>query len=143
MARLTKQFESDSTEWETPASVFSPLHQEFTFTLDVAADHNNAKCKSFLTAKDDALSLPWNGVCWLNPPYGRGLDKWMQKCASEQIRGVTIVALIPCRTNTNWFHDICIPNAEVRFVRGRPKFGDADQGLPWPLLILVFRGQKP
>jgi site-specific DNA-methyltransferase (adenine-specific) len=65
---------------------------------------------------------------------------WLKKAVNERENGVTTVALIPARTNTGWWHDIVLPNAEVRFVRGRPRFGDADHGLPFPLAILVFRG---
>jgi phage N-6-adenine-methyltransferase len=142
MARLTKQFESSGAEHTTPNDLYEPLQKEFHFTLDVAATCGNSKCSKFITVKQNALQSAWHGTCWLNPPYGRGLDKWMRKCVDEQARGVTTVALIPARTNTTWFHEIALPHAEVRFVRGRPKFNNADVGLPWPLLILIFRGYK-
>jgi phage N-6-adenine-methyltransferase len=139
MARLDKQFESAKTEWETPMDLFGPLDAEFGFTLDVAADANNTKCKKHFSVTDDGLSQEWSGVCWCNPPYGRDMYKWVRKAASEADRGVTSVLLIPVRSNTQWWHDYCIPKAEVRFVKGRPKFGGATEGLPWPLAIVIFR----
>lgn len=142
LARLTKQFESSSNEWETPDEVFIPLNREFNFTLDAAATEYNAKVKPFISKESDAFAQRWSGVVWLNPPYGRGLDKWMKKANDERCLGVTTVALIPARTNTRWFHRIVLPNAEVRFVEGRPKFGDANEGLPWPLLIVIFKGRE-
>jgi phage N-6-adenine-methyltransferase len=138
MARLRKQFESATVEWPTPDSLWKPLHDEFGFTLDVCATDENAKCSRYYTRHDDGLVQPWSGVCWMNPPYGREMVAWLKRAESEKANGVTTVALIPSRTNTGWWHDIVMPN-EVRFVRGRPKFGNADQGLPWPLAVVVFR----
>jgi phage N-6-adenine-methyltransferase len=136
---VKNRFASATTEWETPDSVFQPLDDEFGFTLDVAATKDNAKVAHFITKEDDALSVPWSGVCWMNPPYGRDLPKWLTKAIAEASAGVTTVCLIPARTNTSWFHDLCFANGEVRFVRGRPKFGNADHGLPYPLCIVIFR----
>jgi phage N-6-adenine-methyltransferase len=141
MARLEKQFESNKVEWETPLEVFEPLNVEFNFTMDVAASEENKKCDAFLSQADNGLLSSWSGVCWCNPPYGRDLSKWVKKAVSETWNGITTVMLIPVRSNTIWWHDLCIPFGEIRFIKGRPKFGGADQGLPWPLAIIVFRGK--
>lgn len=140
MARLDKQFESKGIEYETPDEIYLPLNEEFGFTLDAAASDTNTKVKeNYFTKEIDGLKQAWNGVVWLNPPFGKGLDKWMEKCSIEKACGNTVVALIPARTNTRWFHKFVIPHAEIRFVLGRPKFNGATEGLPWPMLILVFR----
>lgn len=141
MARLTKQFESSKTEWKTPASIFDPLNAEFGFTVDVAASQENAMCGDFITKDENGLSTPWRGVCWCNPPYGRDIQKWVKKAVVETWNHITTVMLIPVRSNTMWWHELCIPFGEIRFVRGRPRFGGADQGLPWPLAVIVFRGK--
>lgn len=133
------RFQSKSVEWATPDNVFGPLNDEFRFTLDVAAGDSNAKCERYFTKEIDALTQDWDGVCWMNPPYGRDVPKWLQKAIDESKRGVTTVCLIPARTNTGWFHDLCFKQGEVRFVKGRPKFGDADHGLPFPLAVVVYR----
>lgn len=138
MARLQKQFESATVEWPTPDTLWKPLDDEFGFTLDVCATPENAKCPRYFTKAQDGLAQEWRGVCWMNPPYGREMVAWLKRAEAEKANGVTTVALIPSRTNTGWWHDIVMPN-EVRFVRGRPKFGNADQGLPWPLAVVVFR----
>lgn len=131
MARLDKQFESATVEWETPADLFQPLNDEFRFTLDVAATADNTKCARFFTSEDDGLAQPWSGVCWMNPPYGREMAKWMHKAVAEQARGVTTVCLTPARTNTNWFHALCLKHGEVRFIRGRPKFAATIGSTAW------------
>ena len=139
MADFDTRFKSNTVEWATPADVFDPLNREFGFTMDVAATAENAKCAKYYTEADDGLKQPWEGVCWMNPPYGKDVPKWMARALDESKRGVTTVCLIPARTNTKWFHDLCLAVAEVRFVKGRPKFGDADHGLPLPLAVVIYR----
>lgn len=139
MADFDTRFKSNTVEWATPPEVYDPLNREFGFTLDVAATSENAKCPRYYTRKDDGLAQPWDGVCWMNPPYGKDVPKWLARALEESKRGVTTVCLIPARTNTKWFHDLCLSVAEVRFVKGRPKFGDADHGLPLPLAVVVYR----
>jgi phage N-6-adenine-methyltransferase len=141
MARLDKQFESATVEWSTPPDIFKPLNDEFGFTLDVAANSQNTQCKNFISKEQDGLVAEWIGVCWCNPPYGRDIKKWVKKAVIHTWDGVTTVMLIPVRSNTVWWHQLCIPFGEIRFVKGRPKFGGADKGLPWPLAVVVFRGK--
>jgi phage N-6-adenine-methyltransferase len=133
------RFQSKSVEWATPQQLFAVLNDEFGFTLDVAASRENAKCGRYFTAENDALRQSWDGTCWMNPPYGREVPRWLEKAIAESKRGVTTVCLIPARTNTGWFHELCFRQGEVRFVRGRPKFGDADHGLPFPLAVVIYR----
>ena len=72
-------FSSETDLWYTPHDFFEDLNNEFGFDLDVCATESNAKCANFFTANDDGLSKDWNGICWMNPPYGRTIDKWMKK----------------------------------------------------------------
>jgi phage N-6-adenine-methyltransferase len=143
VASFAGKFESKRQDWTTPTDLFVPLREEFGFTLDAAASPDNALCENYLTAEDDALGVRWAPhVTWLNPPYGEGsapLSRWVAKARDEAQAGATVVMLIPARTNTNWFHDICLAQGEVRFVRGRPKFGGAKHGLPQPLCLVIFR----
>lgn len=133
------RFASESVEWATPDNVFAPLDAEFHFTCDVAASDANAKTERYFTKENDGLSQDWSGVCWMNPPYGRDLPQWLKKAIDESYRGVTTVCLIPARTNTAWFHELCFAKGEVRFVLGRPKFNDAEHGLPYPLAVVIYR----
>lgn len=142
MADFGSRFSSRRQDWTTPLDIFQPLSDEFGFTLDAAATAENALADNFFTSNDDAMKQDWGQhVVWLNPPYGDGyrLSDWVAKAHRASINGATVVMLIPARTNTVWFHDYCLALAEVRFVRGRPKFGDAPHGLPQPLCIIIFR----
>lgn len=131
-------YSSKSNEWATPQKTYDELDNEFHFTLDVCADDSNAKCTRYFTQSDDGLAQSWdNENVWCNPPYGREIGKWVKK-ASEATGGV-VVMLIPARTDTKYFHDYIYCKAEIRFIKGRLKFGDAKQGAPFPSMIVVMR----
>lgn len=132
-------FSSATDMWETPQNFFDELNKEFRFTCDVCAIEENAKCAKFYTPEQDGLKQTWGGVCWMNPPYGREIGKWVKK-ASES--NATVVCLLPARTDTRWFHDYIYGKAEIRFVRGRLKFGNSKNTAPFPSMVVVFRGAK-
>jgi phage N-6-adenine-methyltransferase len=136
-------FSSKTDEWETPQALFDELNREFGFTLDVCALPENAKCDLFFTPKTDGLSQSWKGhMCWMNPPYGREIGKWVKKAYEESQRGATVVCLLPARTDTRWFHDYIYGKAEIRFLRGRIKFVGAENSAPFPSMIVIYRGEK-
>jgi phage N-6-adenine-methyltransferase len=128
-----------SVEWETPRDFFDALHAEFHFTLDVCATARNAKCPQFYSRADDGLRQPWTGTCWMNPPYGRGIDAWIHKAYESAHAGVTVVCLIPARTDTRWWHTWVAPYAEIRFVPGRLKFSGSPHSAPFPCAVVIFR----
>lgn len=144
MAGFTGKFTSTRQDWNTPKSLFEPLNAEFKFTVDLAASTENALAPKFYTKELDGLKQPWEGVCWLNPPFGDKSSKmvdWIKRAYMQSQRNpdLTVVMLIPARTNTRWFHQYCMKAAEVRFICGRPKFGGATHGLPQPLVLIVFK----
>jgi phage N-6-adenine-methyltransferase len=141
MAYITTRFVSKSEEHETPQSLFAPLNDEFHFTLDVSASSENAKCEKYFTKEMNGLSQKWEGVCWMNPPFGQQIQKWVRKAYQSAQEGCTVVCLLPARTNTGYWHDVCM-KGEIRFIRGYPKFGNAVQGLKAPLAIVIFRPER-
>ena len=125
------------TDWETPASIFSPLHEEFHFTLDVCATSLNAKCPTFFTPTQDGLLQPWSGVCWMNPPYGWEINKWITKAhASAALGCATVVCLLPVRSNCEWWR-FCI-EGEIRFIRKKVRFVGAPSTSMFPNVIVIF-----
>lgn len=124
-------------EWETPLALFALLNQEFNFTLDVCAAPGNAKCERYFNKKDDGLSKEWSGACWMNPPYGDDIPKWVEKAHESGKQGATVVCLVPARTDTAWWWDHCI-YGEVRFLRGRLRFGGGTSGAPFPSAVVIF-----
>lgn len=129
-------FSSKTDLWSTPQDFFYKLNNEFNFNLDVCATEENAKCDIFFTKKEDGLSQNWDDWrVWMNPPYGREIYKWVKK-ASES-NGL-VVCLLPARTDTRWFHDYIYKKAEIRFIKGRLKFGNAKNSAPFPSMIVIF-----
>lgn len=112
---------SKKMDWETPKKFFEALDQEFHFVLDAAATEKNAKCDKYFTPEQDGLKQSWNvgGSVYCNPPYGRNTGKWVQKAWEEAQNGVTIVLLIPARTDTKYFHKYIFGHAKVVFLPGR------------------------
>lgn len=158
-------FSSATGEWSTPQDFFDKLNSIHHFTLDAAASHENAKCDQYFT-KDgffqefpgndrvsylgkDSLAAPWgNGArVWLNPPYGRGVGKWVEKAYSEGVLANNrVVALLPARTCTKWFHlwiwdreaGETYPGVTLDFVKGRLRFGGSTSAAPFPSMVVVF-----
>lgn len=129
---------SETDVWATPHDLFSRLNEEFGFHLDVCALPENAKCPRFFTPEDDGLSQKWRGICWMNPPYGKVIGRWMAKAYGSSLEGATVVCLVPARTDTAWWHDYAA-HGDIRFIRGRLKFGDAKNSAPFPSAIVIFR----
>ena len=131
-------FSSNSNEWATPQWLFDELDKEFHFTLDPCATKENAKCKKFYTIIEDGLKQKWGGeTVFCNPPYGREIGKWVKKSFEEK-GNAKIVILIPARTDTQWFHNYIYGKAEIRFLKGRLKFGDSKNSAPFPSMIVIF-----
>lgn len=105
---------------ETPSDFFKRIDKTFRFTLDAAALPTTAKVKKFFSPYDDALSKPWTGCVWLNPPYySANLEKWIRHAFEQAQAGATVVVLVPNRTDTNWWRDYALRAAEIWFIRGR------------------------
>lgn len=144
MASFVNKFDSIKQDWNTPDNLFNKIDQDFHFEIDLAADKENSKCDKFFDKEIDGLKQKWDGICWLNPPYGDKTSKmvdWIKKAYNESQlnNNLTVVMLIPARTNTKWFHQYCMKASEIKFICGRPKFGNSVHGLPQPLVLVVFK----
>lgn len=133
-------FSSKSDQWATPQDFFDKLNEEFCFTLDPCADAGNHKTENFFTMEENGLTKDWGGQrVFCNPPYSK-IGDWVKKCYEEAIKPETLVVmLIPARTDTRYFHDYIIHRSEVRFVKGRLKFGDSKNAAPFPSMVVIFR----
>jgi phage N-6-adenine-methyltransferase len=131
-------FSSRTYLWETPQWFFDVLNREFNFDLDVCAIPANAKCARFYTPEVDGLRQAWRGVCWMNPPYGREIGLWMRKAYESSLEGATVVCLVPARTDTAWWHEFAVKASEIRFLRGRLKFGGSQNSAPFPSAVVIF-----
>jgi phage N-6-adenine-methyltransferase len=137
-------FSSAVNDWSTPQKFYDRLDTRFGFTLDPCADSWNHKCGKFYTTAEDGLSKNWQGeTVFCNPPYGREIKGWIKKCYEESLKpDTTVVMLIPSRTDTAYWHDYVMKAAEIIFVRGRLKFGEATNSAPFPSAVVVFENNK-
>ncbi len=144
-------FSKGKDDWQTPKQLFDWLDAEFNFTLDAAANAENHLCPRWLgpgSRWPDAITVSWSGdTCWLNPPYSQ-IATFMAKAVLETSQpGTTVVALVPARTDTRWWHEYVWSrlgrgwNFGVRgnFLKGRLKFGGGKHSAPFPSVVLVFR----
>lgn len=131
---------SRTDEWATEPTVFAALQAEFgPFDLDPCATPQNAKCERYFTRADDGLIQDWSGRVFMNPPYGRALPAWMGKAWRAVQNGADlVVCLVPARTDTRWWHEFAV-QGEVRFLRGRLRFGGCLNPAPFPSAVVIFR----
>lgn len=122
----------------TPWEVFNPLKEEFSLEVDTAASAENARLPVYFDEKIDGLKQDWSGKrCWMNPPYGRSIGKWVRKAATS--KATVCVCLLPARTDTRWFHDYIYEQAEIRFIKGRIKFSGMKGSGKFPSMVVIFR----
>lgn len=130
--------------WETPTQLLDALYLAFRrFDLDPCAPRKSrtrVRARVHFTEEDDGLALPWHGLVFVNPPYGRGLAAWVEKCRREveEERARTVVALLPARPDTSYWHEHVAGKAVVYFLRGRLKFGDGEQSAPFPSALVLW-----
>lgn len=141
MIKRDALYTSNSDEWATPQELYEDLDAEFCFTLDPCATDENHKCNQYYTQSDNGLLQNWGGErVFCNPPYS-DVGAWVEKAYRESCKDNTLVVLlIYSRTDTRYFHDFIYQRAEVRFVKGRLKFGNAKNNAPFPSMIVIFRG---
>lgn len=125
-------FSSASQHWSTPKELYDALNKEFDFNDDPCPLSENGI---------DGLLREWGTRTYCNPPYGRNIGKWINKGYNESQQGKLVVMLIPCRTDTKWFHEYVL-KGEIRLIRGRLKFGDSKNSAPFPSAIVVFDGRS-
>lgn len=131
-------FSSNDQTWETPIQLFRKLNYEFNFTLDVCALPQTAKCFNYFTPEDNGLEQDWgNNICWMNPPYNE-TKLWMKKAYEESQKNAIVVCLVPARTDTVWFTEYAMKANEIRFIKGRLKFGNSKNTAPFPSAIIIY-----
>ena len=132
---MTQAFKTMSShgswEWPTPKDFYARLDAEFHFNFDPCPLGGNVDGR-------DRLFNSWMGKrVFCNPPYGPEIRKFLELWSDAELA----VYLIPARVDTRWFHEIVLPQAkEIRFVKGRLRFGDGKYRAPFPSRGVVFEG---
>ena len=137
-------FSSASGEWPTPQAFFDKLNRRYHFSLDPCATPENAKCPLYFTKEQDGLLQDWGTHrVFVNPPYGRTMRAWARKCFEASQGGALVVLLVPARTDTRWYHDWSEGKADITFIRGRLRFGNADTSARFPSMLAVYAPNRP
>ncbi len=125
-------FTSASQHWATPKELYEALDAEFHFNDDPCPLHG-----------EGGLERRWGSRTFMNPPYGREIRRWIADAYFQSLcNGITVVCLLPSRTDTKWWHDYVMKAEEIRFLRGRLKFGDSKNSAPFPSAIVIFKESK-
>jgi DNA-binding XRE family transcriptional regulator len=134
--------------WTTPPEVLEVLYVVVggEFGLDPCSPVRRGpsapvRARLRFTSEDDGLGRPWRATSvYMNPPYGRQLGLWMAKARMEAEAGRAglVIALVPARTDTRWWHDHVAGKADVWLLRGRLSFGDGTMAAPFPSAIVAW-----
>src|SRR5207244_10478638 len=68
--------------------------------------------------------------------------RWVAKAHESALAGAIVVALLPARTCSRWWHSYVAEAAEIHFLRDRLRFGNArnvTSCAPFPSAIAIFR----
>lgn len=132
-------FSSKKSDWQTPSYLFDYFNERYKFTLDPCASDDNHLCEKYYTIEQDGLAQSWEGErVFMNPPYGKEIGKWVKKAHDESKNNCLVIAMLPARTCTDWFHKYCA-GYEITFLKRRIKFiGCSDNGAPFPSMVVKF-----
>lgn len=125
---MNVHFSSLTDHWSTPKDVYLGLNIEFKF--------NDDPCP---IGGGGGLEREWGSRTFVNPPYS-DLKNWCKKSYEESLKGKLVVMLIPSRTDTQAWHDYVMKAEEIRFIKGRLKFGNSKNSAPFPSCVVVFNG---
>jgi len=120
-------FSSASDHWSTPKDVYDALNEEFHFDFDPCPIHSGV----------EGIGASWGRSNFVNPPYSN-IKIWVEECYRHWKLGDTVVMLIPSRTDTRWWHDYVMKATEIRFIKGRLKFGNSKNSAPFPSCLVIF-----
>lgn len=124
-------FSHKTDNWSTPKDLLKKLDEEFNFTYDPCP----------LQSEDITVLLQeWKGRVFCNPPYSN-IRPFLEKALIELKKGNIEIAvfLLFARTDTKWFHDLVYGKHEVRFLKGRLKFGNAKNSAPAPSMLVILK----
>lgn len=139
-------FSSQNDEWLSPPRIVERVEEVLgEIALDPCASSRSSPAvpaETHLTREEDGLSRSWSGTVYMNPPYGRAIERWVDKLVQEYEQGSVSEAatLLPARTDTAWFRRLR-PYPKC-FLHGRLTFSDHENSAPFPSMT-VYLGPEP
>lgn len=158
-------FTSESAEHNTPEDIIEAIRDVFGGTIGLDPATNEAaqayiQAETYRTAAmhGNTLAMPWKcRSLWLNPPFtiptgrynakgkeirerviGLWVERWLQ--AIEEREADAAALLVPARTDTEWFEPLF--GLPMCFTSGRLRFSGADNGAPFPTVIVYAGGNR-
>lgn len=133
---------SDMQTHNTPPEILSAIKPFGKILLDPCSNAGSiVRARVSWTEQDDGLPRSWlipgTGIVYVNPPYGEALPTWIRKMIEEAKRGAEIIALVPARTDTQWF-DLASTSADVALWKGRITYRGSTNPAPFPICLLYF-----
>lgn len=140
---LAVHYSSVTPEWCTPPA-FIDLVVQTLLAIDLDPCSNVEKsipARCHFAIEKDGLSRYWYGRVYMNPPYGDVIGQWVKHLCREYVAGRTTeaIALVPARTDTQWFS--LFSEFPQCFLRGRLKFGNGETSAPFPS-VAVYLGSN-
>lgn len=143
MDRLAPLMTSNNGGWQTPECVLDRVRRVGPIGLDpCTVESNPTRAASFFMLANDGLSCAWrpqdagvDGLIYCNPPYGRGIGAWVDKCRQAAAADETVIALLPARTDTRWFP---WDATALCFWKGRLTFKGAPAAAPFPSVVAFW-----
>lgn len=134
----------------TPQHFLDVIHQVWgSIDLDPCGHRESpveAQSRIFLEDGGDGLRDEWSGrLAFVNPPFSQA-QKWLKRADEMWSAGKVeiVVALVPARTDGNYFHDRLSQVADIGLLRGRFHFsrgeGQQDRATraPFPLMLVTW-----
>ena len=143
--KMQVHYSSESEQWNTPQLIIDRVLKVMgTVELDPCSnshDDPNIPAQCVYTEADNGLSHAWFGTVYMNPPYGDVIKEWVEKLASDYEDGhlQEAIALLPARTDTQWFRRL--RDYPRCFVWGRLRFSDATNSAPFPSMVVYLGGK--
>ncbi len=116
-----------TTSWSTPEALFAHYCATHGFFDDPCPLEGHG-----------GLDRPWGQKTFVNPPYGRGIERWIERAIAEAGRGKLVVMLLPARTGNPWWARVLEAAAEIHFITGRLRFGGSKINAPFDSVVAVF-----
>lgn len=141
---------SNRHDWQTPDWILDRVNLIAPIALDPCTTiENPTRAWNLYTKETDGLAQEWtattlqfDGLVYVNPPYGRELAKWSTKIIAEAKIGAPIIALVPARPDAAWFRNMKKAAKVVGFFHKRVQFVGADNGAPFPSALFAFNVTK-
>jgi hypothetical protein len=111
----------------TPAYVLEPVRAALGGGIELdpcTLPSNPVGAERYFHPPVDGAAEPWDAsTIYVNPPYGKARERWVERCIEAAERGSKVVLLIPAATDTRIFQRAMLTTDSAVLIRGRVKFG--------------------